>query len=174
MTQNEILENTIYGVMLTSGQTVGIVEVEPDEKLFDCARRAIDCDWIEVIEPVGLQGKDYVLLIDEESKLKGDVHFVNCIASYLYDSPEHGDIIIGNAMIVKQDGEDLRLLTQDEAIDLAKDMSAIRKVSIHEMTEFLSNLKLAEKQREKSISAILRMGAEKGNRQPCRSDAPER
>ena len=77
-------------------------------------------------------------------------------------------------MIVKQDGEDLRLLTQDEAIDLAKDMSAIRKVSIHEMTEFLSNLKLAEKQPEKSISAILRMGAEKGNRQPCRSDAPER
>ena len=53
-------------------------------------------------------------------------------------------------------------------------LDRIRKVSIHEMTEFLSNLKLAEKQPEKSISAILRMGAEKGNRQPCRSDAPER
>ena len=166
MTQNEIIENAIYGVMLTSGQTVGIVEVEPGEKLFDCARRAIDCDWIEVVEPV--------LLIDEESKLKGDVHFVNCIASYLYDSPEHGDIIIGNAMIVKQDGEDLRLLTQDEAIDLAKDMTEIRKVSIHEMTEFLSNLKQAERQPEKSISAILRMGAEKGHRQPCRSEGQER
>ena len=174
MTQNEIIENAIYGVMLTSGQTVGIVEVEPGEKLFDCARRAIDCDWIEVVEPAGLQGQDYVLLIDEESKLKGEVHFVNCIASYLYDSPEHGDIIIGNAMIVKQDGEDLRLLTQDEAIDLAKDMTEIRKVSIHEMTEFLSNLKQAERQPEKSISAILRMGAEKGHRQPCRSEGQER
>ena len=102
------------------------------------------------------------------------MHFVNCIASYLYDSPEHGDIIIGNAMIVKQDGEDLRLLTQDEAIDLAKDMTEIRKVSIHEMTEFLSNLKQAERQPEKSISAILRMGAEKGHRQPCRSEGQER
>ena len=169
MTENEIRENAIYGVMLTSGQTVGIVVVEPNEKLFDCARRAIDCDWIEVVEPAGLQGQDYVLLIDEESKLKGDVHFVNCIASYLYESPEHG-----NAMIVKQDGEDLRLLTQDEAIDLAKDMSQIRNVSIHEMTEFLCNLKRAERQPEKSISAILRMGSEKGNRQPCRSEGQER
>lgn len=129
---------------------------------------------IEVVEPAGLQRQDYVLLIDEESKLKGDVHFVNCISSYLYDSPEHGDIIIGNAMIVKQDEEDLRLLTQDEAIDLAKDMSEIRKVSIHEMTEFLSNLKRAEKQPEKSISTILRMGAEKSHRQPCRPEGQER
>ena len=145
MTENEIKENAIYGVMLTSGQRIGIVEVEPDEKLFDCARRAIDCDWIEVVEPAGLRGQDYVLLIDEESKLKGDVHFVNCIASYLYDSPEHGDMIIGNAMIVKQDDEDLRLLTEDEALSVAKDMQEIRNVSIHEMTEFLSNLKHAER-----------------------------
>ena len=86
MTENEIRENAVYGVMLTSGQAVGIVEVEPGEKMFDCARRAIDCEWIEVVEPAGLQGQDYVLLIDEESKLKGDVHFVNCIASYLYES----------------------------------------------------------------------------------------
>ena len=28
MTQNEIIENAIYGVMLTSGQAVRIVEVE--------------------------------------------------------------------------------------------------------------------------------------------------
>ena len=91
MTENEIRENAVYGVMLTSGQAVGIVEVEPGEKMFDCARRAIDCEWIEVVEPAGLQGQDYVLLIDEESKLKGDVHFVNCIASYLYESQEHGD-----------------------------------------------------------------------------------
>ena len=174
MTENETLENAIYGVMLTAGQSVGIVEVESDEKVFDCARRAIDCEWIEVVEPAGLQGQDYVLLIDEESKLKGDVHFVNCIASSLYDSPEHGDLIIGNAMIVKQDGEDLRLLTEDEALSLAKDMQAIRKASIHEMTEFLSNLKLAEKTPEKSISAILRMGGEREPRQPCNKEGLDR
>ena len=174
MTENETLENAIYGVMLTAGQSVGIVEAEPDEKVFDCARRAIDCEWIEVVEPAGLQGQDYVLLIDEESKLKGDVHFVNCIASSLYDSPEHGDLIIGNAMIVKQDGEDLRLLTEDEALSLAKDMQAIRKASIHEMTEFLSNLKLAEKTPEKSISAILRMGGEREPRQPCNKEGLDR
>ena len=174
MTENEIRENAVYGVMLTSGQAVGIVEVEPGEKMFDCARRAIDCEWIEVVEPAGLQGQDYVLLIDEESKLKGDVHFVNCIASYLYESQEHGDMIIGNAMIVKQDGEDLRFLTEDEALDLAKDMQAIRKVSIHEMTECLSNLKLAERTPEKSISSILRMGAEKDHRQPCGNEGLDR
>ena len=174
MTENETLENAIYGVVLTTGQSVGIVEVEPDEKVFDCARRAIDCEWIEVVEPAGLQGQDYVLLIDEESKLKGDVHFVNCIASSLYESPEHGDFIIGNAMIVKQDGEDLRLLTEDEALSLAKDMQAIRKASIHEMTEFLCNLKLAEKTPEKSISAILRMGSEREPRQPCTKEGLDR
>ena len=174
MTENETLENAIYGVVLTTGQSVGIVEVEPDEKVFDCARRAIDCEWIEVVEPAGLQGQDYVLLIDEESKLKGDVHFVNCIASSLYESPEHGDLIIGNAMIVKQDGEDLRLLTEDEALSLAKDMQAIRKASIHEMTEFLSNLKLAEKTPEKSISAILRMDSEREPRQPCTKEGLDR
>ena len=174
MTENEIRENAIYGVMLTSGQSVGIVEVEPDEKLFDCARRAVGCDWIEVVEPAGLQGQDLVLLIDEESKLKGDVHFVNCVASSLYESPKHGDMIIGNAMIVKQDGEDLRLLTEDEALSVAKDMQAIRRDSIREMTEYLSNLKYAERPPEKSISAILRMGSEKEKRQPCRVEGQER
>jgi hypothetical protein len=112
--------------------------------------------------------------IDEEAKLKGDVHFVNCIASYLYESHEHGDVIIGNAMIVKAEEDSLRLLTESEAIDLARDMSKIRKVSIHEMTEFLSNKQMAEVKPERSISAILRMGAEIGNRQPCGPDDRER
>ena len=64
--------------------------------------------------------------------------------------------------------------TEDEALDLAKDMQAIRKVSIHEMTECLSNLKLAERIPEKSISSILRMGAEKDHRQPCGNEGLDR
>lgn len=174
MDQNEILENAVYGVMLSSGQAVSIAEVNPGEKLFDCARRNIGCDWVEVVEPESLSDKNYVILIDEEAKLKGNMHFVNCIASYLYESPEHGDIIIGNAMIVKAEEESLRLLTEAEALDLAKDMSQIRKTAIHEMTEYLSNRKMSEIKPEKSISAILRMGSEIGNRQPCRSEEPER
>ena len=90
MTENEIKENAIYGVILTSGQRVGIVEVEPDEKLFDCARRAIDCDWIEVVEPAGLRGQDYVLLIDEESKQTFCGYWLGNIASRL------GDIVHAN------------------------------------------------------------------------------
>ncbi len=174
MNQNEILENAIYGVMLTSGQSVEIAEVNPGEKLFDCARRNIGCEWVEIVEPEALSDKNYVILIDEEAKLKGDVHFVNCIASYLYESHEHGDVIIGNAMIVKAEEDSLRFLTESEAIDLARDMSKIRKESIHEMTEFLSNRQMAEVKPERSISAILRMGAEIGNRQPCGPDDRER
>ena len=174
MDQNEILENAVYGVMLSSGQAVSIAEVNPGEKLFDCARRNIGCDWVEVVEPEALSDKNYVILIDEEAKLKGNMHFVNCIASYLYESPEHGDIIIGNAMIVKAEEESLRLLTEAEALDLAKDMSQIRKTAIHEMTEYLSNRKMSEIKPEKSISAILRMGSEIGNRQPCCSEELER
>ncbi len=174
MHQNEILENAIYGVMLTSGQAVALAEVNPGEKLFDFARRNIGCDWVEVVEPEVFSDRNYVILIDEEAKLKGDVHFVNCIASYLYESHEHGDVIIGNAMIVKAEEENMRLLTESEAIDLAREMSQIRKVSIHEMTEFLSNKQMAEVKPEKSISAILRMGSEIGNRQPCKPDDRER
>ncbi len=174
MDQNEILENAVYGVMLTSGQAVTIAEVNPGEKVFDCARRNIGCDWIEIVEPEALQDQGYVILIDEEAKLKGDVHFVNCIASYLYESQEHGDVIIGNAMIVKAEEESLRMLTESEAIDLARDMTQIRNASIHEMTEYLSNRKLAEPTPEKSIASILRMAAEKGNRQPCESKEQER
>lgn len=174
MDHNEILENAIYGVMLSSGQAVSIVEVNPDEKLFDCARRNIGCDWVEIVEPEAFRDQGYVILIDEEAKLKGNMHFVNCIASYLYETPEHGDIIIGNAMIVKSEEESLRLLTESEAIDLAKDMSQIRRTAIHEMTEYLSNRKMAEVKPEKSISAILRMGTELSNRQPCRSQEQER
>jgi len=173
MNQNEILENAVYGVMLTSRQTVGIAEVNPGEKVFDCARRNIGCDWIEIVEPEAFRDQNYVLLIDEEAKLKGDVHFVNCIASYLYETPSHGDVIIGDAMIVKAEEENLRLLTEDEAVNLAQQMTQIRKVSIHEMTEYLSERK-SEPNAEKSISAILRMGVETKNRQPCGKDEQER
>jgi len=173
MNQNEILENAIYGVMLTSGQAVSIAEVNPGEKVFDCARRNIDCDWIEIVEPAAFRDQNYVLLIDEEAKLKGDIHLVNCIASYLYESPEHGDVIVGNAMIVKAEEDSLRLLTEDEAIGLAQAMTHIRNVSIHEMTEYLANRK-TEPQREKSISAILKMGSEKNQRQRCGSEEQER
>lgn len=173
MNQNEILENAIYGVMLTSGQAISIAEVNPGEKIFDCARRNIGCDWIEIVEPETFRDQNYVLLIDEEAKLKGDVHFVNCIASYLYETPSHGDVIIGNAMIVKAEEDSLRLLTESEAIDLAQQMTQIRKASIHEMTEYLSERK-AEPQPERSISAILRMGTEMGNRQRCGKDEQER
>lgn len=173
MTQNETLENAVYGVMLTSGQTVEMAEVNPGEKLFDCARRNIDCEWIEIVEPEAFQEQNYVLLIDEEAKLKGDVHFVNCIASHLYKSPEHGDIIVGNAMIVKAEEDSLRLLTETEAIDLAKEMSEIRTASIHEMMDYLSNRK-TEPRQEKSIASILRMGSELNQRQPCGKEEQER
>lgn len=174
MNPNEVLENAIYGVMLTTGQNISIAEVNPGEEVFDCARRNIGCEWIEIVEPEALMDQDYVILIDEEAKLKGDVHFVNCIASYLYQSQEHGDVIIGNAMIVKAEEDSLRLLTESEAIDLAKQMSQIRKISIHEMTEFLSNKQLAEPRPERSISSILRMGTDATKRQPCKSDDQER
>ena len=60
MTQNEILENAVYGVMLTSGQAVNIAEVNPGEKVFDCARRNIGCDWIEIVEPNVLRDHNYL------------------------------------------------------------------------------------------------------------------
>lgn len=124
-------------VLLTDSQEVKITEVLPDMDSFDAARHLIGCEWIEIVEPEPLARDGYVLLIDEEGKLKAGNAYVNCIASHLYGSENHGDVIVGNAMIVKAGGESLEFLTAAEAKQLANSMEAARQLSIESMSAAL-------------------------------------
>lgn len=172
MTANELKNDPVYGVVLTDGQGVSIVEIKPDEEVFDCARRVIGCEWIEIVEPDALAKKDCVLLIDEEAKLK-ESPFVNCVASYLYESQRHGDMIVGDAVIVKSSGEALKMLTGDEARELAVEMMSLREKAIRQISSALGLSPVPMSKHTDSISTELRQSAEK-NRQPCKNDPLER
>ena len=58
-------------VLLTDAQEIKVIRCEPDTDTFDAARKAIGCEWIEIVEPESLAKDNLILLIDEEGKLKG-------------------------------------------------------------------------------------------------------
>ena len=111
---------------------------DPQRDMFDTARQAIGCDWIEIAEADPLAKQGMLMLIDEEGKLKPGAAFINYTASHLYGAEEHGDPIIGNAMIVKCSGEDLELMTKAEATELFARMEEIRPSAIARITERFS------------------------------------
>ena len=80
-----------FAVLLTDTQDVKIIECDPQEEMFDIARGIIGCDWIELVEPEPLTKDGYLLLIDEEGKLRDEDLPINCVASDLYGSDQHGD-----------------------------------------------------------------------------------
>ena len=160
-------------VLLTDAQEIKVIRCEPDTDTFDAARKAISCEWIEIVEPDSLAKQDLVLLIDEEAKLKGN-SFVNCVASHLYGSEQHGDVIVGGAVIVKVSGESLDLLTGNEAKQLVGDMIKIRAVSITSIAKAFQLQPKPKRQNEmrdaiKSVDSV-----EHTRRQPCKKKETER
>ena len=79
-------------------------------------------------------GNGYLMLIDEEGKLKKGPVSINCLASDLYGADRHGDAIVGNVMIVRAEDERLTLLTKDEANALAAGMEAMRDQAVEKIS----------------------------------------
>ena len=167
------MNEPIYGVVLTDGQQVGITEWKPQDDLFACARSAIHCDMIEIVEPEILAKRNLVLLIDEESKLKNGELFVNCIASYLYKTQEHGDVIVGNAVIVKRNEESLEMLTGLEAVSLAKEMTQQRGHAVETISKALQIPPMPVPRKDSSLVSDIRK-KDSHNRQPCKPEQMER
>lgn len=167
------MNEPIYGVVLTDRQQVGITDWQSQDDLFACARREIHCDMIEIVEQEILAKRNLVLLIDEESKLKNSDLFVNCIASYLYKTQEHGDVIVGNAVIVKRNEESLEMLTGLEAVSLAKEMTQQRGHAIETISKALRIPPMPAPKRESSLRTDMRK-KDSPNRQPCKHDGMER
>ena len=108
-----------FAVMLTDTQEIKTLECDPQEELFEIARGTIGCEWIELVEAEPLAKKGYLMLIDEEGKLKKGPVSINCLANDLYGADRHGDAIVGNVMVVRAENERLTLLTKEEATALA-------------------------------------------------------
>lgn len=115
-----------YAVLLTETQDVKVMVCNPDKVIFDIGREAIGCDWIELVEAEPLAKDGLLMMIDEEGKLKSGGALINATASALYGTEQHGDSIMGNAVIVRTTGENLELLTAGEAEQLAARMEVIR------------------------------------------------
>lgn len=154
-----------YAVLLTDDQEVKILECDPQEEMFEIARETIGCDWIELVEPESLSRKGCLLLIDEEGKLRDGDLSINCLASELYGSDRHGDPIIGNAMVVKAEGEWLGLLTNDEAGKLAADFEQKRDYAIEKISRAFGLLPVSKAQQDRT---------EPTRRQTCKSHDMER
>lgn len=123
-----------YVVLLTDDQEVKVLECDPQKELFSIARDYIGCKWIELIDLNPGSAEGYVMLIDAEGKLHDQALLVNCVASDLFGSDRHGDLIIGNVVIVKGNNDDLELMTHSDAQDLANALErrlkhAVEKIS---------------------------------------------
>lgn len=154
-----------YAVLLTETQDVRVIACNPDKGIFDIGRKAIGCDWIELVEAEPLAKDGLLMMIDEEGKLKPGGALINATASALYGTERHGDPIMGNAVIVRSTGENLELLTSGEAEQLAARMETIRDRALQKIAEAFAR-RCAHKQ-ERRTSAPAR-------RQPCRKDNLER
>ena len=118
-----------FAVKLTEGQSVEFTRCDPTLEVFDNARRLIGCDMIEIIHMRENIGKGFVMLVDEEAKLKGNRN-INCIASHLYGSQKHGDPLVGHVVIVADAGDELQLLTSEEASRLTFILKYMRDASV--------------------------------------------
>ncbi len=95
------------------------------EDIMDTVRKMIGCEWVEVVHPRRLS-EQYAVLVDEEGLLKASPVF-NEIASYLYEIEQHGQPIVGDAVIVRvvydpEAGAGLEWLSPEEAEILANNI----------------------------------------------------
>ena len=154
-----------YAVLLTDKQDVRILECDPQKELFETARGLIGCDWIELVEPDSIVENGYLMLIDEEGKLRDGQLSINCIASDLYGSDRHGDPIVGNAIIVHANDEQLELLTDTEARMLAMEFNQKRYHAIEKISEAFGIRPVPDPSHD--LPGVMR-------RQPCKKNGMER
>lgn len=159
------MDDKRLAVLLTDAQEVNILECDPQKEMFDIAREAIGCEWIELIEPEPLARDGLVMMIDEEGKLRNGTAFINCVASHLYGSERHGDPIVGHAVIVKSAEESLELLTAAEAKQVAFSMEQSRGLAIEKIAEAFGLRPAHKKTQERSKPT---------RRQPCKKNNMER
>lgn len=109
-----------------ANMSIEVVEASAKRTVLDQAYEMIDCRLIDVVYANGLP-EPYVMVVDDEGLLVDEPR-LNVIGSILYGMREHGQPIVGNAIIMKdvmtEDGKCLGWLTNK---DVAKVLNIITK-----------------------------------------------
>ena len=69
------------------------------EDILAVIRKMIGCEWVEVVRTRRL-GNKYIMIVDEDGFQKDHPVF-NEIGSYLYGIEQHGQPIVGDAVIIR-------------------------------------------------------------------------
>ena len=83
---------------------------------------AIVNDHIEVVRPINLK-RPYVMICAESGLLKNMP--LNYVASYLYGAHNHGNYIVGDVIIMREDGANLVGLEDLELLRVQAQMTAL-------------------------------------------------
>ena len=86
-----------YALKIKTNHTIDIIEM-PEKRNASWFANQIDCDYIQVVRPKYYS--DYIIVLDEEGKLKPN--HLNVVASAMYATFEHGDPIVGDCLLVKE------------------------------------------------------------------------
>lgn len=105
-------------VIKTSGSIYPVTLTKPLHR----SAGAIVNDHIEVVRPINLK-RPYVMICAESGLLKEMP--INYVASYLYGAHHHGHYIVGDVIIMREDGTDLVGLEDLELLRLQAQMSAL-------------------------------------------------
>lgn len=107
-------------IKLSTDGTISLLDV-PEERDFHWFAQQIGCDYIEIVYPRDLE-EGYQMIVDEEGLYK-ETPRLNFIGAWLYGMQDHGNPIVGDALIMKtaytEDGIDTDGLPEDEAEKLA-------------------------------------------------------
>ena len=81
--------------------------IEEAGEVLDHVKELIDIEWAEIVLTI-IKGedprRDYVLVVDEIGKLKdGWTEKINARASQWYASALHGDLIVGNVVLLARE-----------------------------------------------------------------------
>ena len=127
-----------YVFILKSGtldfEKVEYTDKEVTERL-EWYKDKIGCDWVEVVQ-LPFFKPNSCLIVDEERALKTDPE-INYFASIFYRTPEHGQPIMGNAVLCTQtygaDGVDTTGFDADDAKEIEELLTAMKDVAKNEI-----------------------------------------
>lgn len=128
-----------YGVLIPAdGLFAQAVEANENEKVMDYAYRVIGCDLVD--NPRTSLSEEYCMFVDDEGLLTENPR-PNMIASYLYGFCEHGQSIVGNAVVLRDvetdDGYDSTFMSKEEAERLAEELNSQVKPIFVKICEYV-------------------------------------
>lgn len=109
-------------VKVETNGNVTVLDAPEDLSCKWCAEQ-IGCEWVEVVHPRRL-APQYIMIMDEEGLYKHPV--LNIAGSWLYQTDIHGQPIVGNILIIREEigdeGPEFAPMDEEDAEGFVKDL----------------------------------------------------